>query len=63
MHLQIVRALVRSPPTECISLIADRTRENRKGALPAAGSEVDSSENMDVTTCFPYFTCSAEPIV
>jgi hypothetical protein len=37
MHLKIARALVRSPPTECVSLIAELTREDGEGEPLATG--------------------------
>jgi hypothetical protein len=40
MHLDIVLTLGNSPATECVSLIAQRTRQDRDGAPQATWPEV-----------------------
>ena len=60
MHLQIVLTLGNSPATECVSLIAERTREDREGDLWPRGKMCGFLEDMGIKPCFVY---RAEPVV
>ena len=60
MLLQIVRRLGNSPATECVSLIAEHTREDREGDLWPCGKRCVFLEDVGIKPCFVY---CAEPVV
>ena len=61
MPLQIVLTLGNSPATECVSLIAQHTRQNRDGAPPAMWPEVDfpSECGPKALFCLPCGACGS----
>jgi hypothetical protein len=52
MHLQIVLTLGNPPATECVSLIAEHTREDREGDLWPRGERCFFLEGMGLKPCF-----------